>query len=57
MSIKRDISLKPRKTGSLPPEKLEQILNGIYPEETVGELMEKLCNTDGERNEDGSCND
>lgn len=49
--MKRDFSLKPRTTGDLPPEKLEQILGQIYSEETVVELMEKLCGTDGERRE------
>lgn len=55
--MKRDVGLKPRETGNLPPEKLAQILGGIYPEETVGELMEKLCDMDGERKTDESCND
>ncbi len=45
--MKRDFSLQPRTTGDLPPEKLEQILGRIYPEETVGELMKKLCDKDG----------
>ena len=49
--MKRDFSLKPRTTGNLPPEKLEQILGQIYPEETVVELMDKLSDTDGERRE------
>lgn len=49
--IKRDFSLKPRTTGDLPPEKLEDILGRIYPEETVAELMNKLCHADGERRE------
>lgn len=43
--MRRDFSLKPRTTGDLPAEKLEQILSRIYPEETVAELMEKLCDT------------
>ena len=50
--MKRDFSLKPRTTGDLPPEKLEQILGRIYPEETVAELMDKLCDKSGEA-EDG----
>lgn len=45
--MKRDFSLKPRTSGDLPPEKLELILGRIYPEETVKELMEKLCDKDG----------
>jgi len=49
--MKRDFSLKSRTTGDLPPEKLEQILSRIYPEETVVELMDKLCQADGERRE------
>lgn len=47
--MKRDFSLKPRTTGDLPPEKLEQILGRIYPEETVKELMEKLCTTEDKK--------
>lgn len=45
--LMRDVGLKPRTTGDLPPEKLEQILGRIYPEETVEELMEKLCDRNG----------
>lgn len=41
--MKRDVSLRPRTTGDLPPEKLEQILGKIYQAETVKELMERLC--------------
>lgn len=51
-TMKRDFSLKPRTTGDLPPEKLEEILGRIYPEETVAELMGKLCDTGGERRTD-----
>ena len=40
--MKRDIGLKPRETGDLPPEKLRDILSRIYPEETVEELMDRL---------------
>ena len=50
--MNRDFSLKPRTTGDLPPEKLEQILGRIYPEETVEMLMKKLCDKDGGK-EDG----
>ncbi len=53
----RDVGLKPRKTGDLPPEKLAQVLSTIYPEETVMELMGKLFDKDGERKNDESCND
>ena len=50
----RDVSLKPRKTGDLPREKLEEILGRIYPEEAVAELMENLFGKDKpEENEDG----
>lgn len=49
--MRRDVGLKPRTTGDLPPEKLEQILGRIYSEETVAELMEKLCN---EKNEEST---
>lgn len=45
--MKRDFSLKPRTTGDLPPKKLEQILERIYPKETVEQLMEKLCGKKG----------
>ena len=50
--LKRDVGLKPRKTGDLPAEKLKHILGRIYPEETVAELMEHLCAMEG-GNEDG----
>lgn len=40
--MKRDVFLKPRKSGSLPPEKLREILSRIYPESTVIEVMESL---------------
>lgn len=50
--MRRDIGLKPRKTGDLPPEKLEQILGRIYPEDTVKELMDKLCDKDGGTEDD-----
>jgi hypothetical protein len=49
--------MKPRQTGDLPPEKLEQILGRIYPEDTVAELMKKLCNDDMERKYNESCID
>lgn len=51
--LHRDVGLKPRTCGDLPPEKLEQILSKIYSEETVTELMSKLCDIDG-GSEDGS---
>ena len=54
--LKRDIGLKPRKTGDLPPERLAQILGGIYPEGTVTEIMEKLFYVNG-GTEDESCDD
>lgn len=47
--MKHNVGLKPRKTGTLPPEKLAQVLGTIYPEETVVELLEKLCDTDEEK--------
>lgn len=40
--MKRNLSLKPREIGNLPPEKLHSILSRIYPEETVDELMDHL---------------
>ena len=52
--MKRDVTLKPRKQGNLPPEKLKKILSGIYTKETVEELMLKLCGSDGERKDDGN---
>ena len=55
--MKRDFSLKPRITGDLPPEKLEQILGRIYPAETVVELMKKLCDKDGGSKGNESCID
>ena len=50
--LKRDVGLKPRTTGDLPAEKLRNILGRIYPEETVAELMDRLCDKEG-GNEDG----
>jgi len=38
----RDIELKPRECGNLPPEKLLEILRGIYPKETADELFVDL---------------
>lgn len=40
----RDIKLKPRETGNLPPEKLLKILRGIYPKETADKLFTDLMN-------------
>lgn len=53
--LARKAGPKKRKAGNLPPEKLKQILNSIYPEETANELMEKLSGTtEGETNEQRS---
>ena len=38
----RNRDLKRRESGTLPPEKLREILSRIYTEETVDELMGKL---------------
>lgn len=38
----RDIKLKPRETGNLPPEKLLEILRGIYPKKIADELFVDL---------------
>ena len=38
--MSRNIELKPRENGNIPPEKLRDILSRIYPEETVEELMD-----------------
>ena len=35
-------SLKPRETNTLPPEKLLEVLNTIYPKEVAEELFDKL---------------
>ena len=40
--MKRDVGLKPRETGNMPPEKLREILGGIYSDEVADELMERL---------------
>ena len=40
--MRRNIELKPRKKGKLPPEKLRDILSRIYPEEIVEELMDRF---------------
>ena len=50
--LNRDIGLKPRSVGNLPPEKLAQILGSIYTEKTVAELMEKLCDNGGGKEND-----
>lgn len=49
----RDIKLKPRKTGNLPPEKLLEILRGIYPKETADELFTDLMGLEQKRKADG----
>lgn len=38
----RDIKLKPRDIGNLPPEKLLEILREIYPKKTADELFADL---------------
>ena len=35
----REVGLKPRKEASLPPEKLHQILCGIYPREIADKIF------------------
>lgn len=40
--MRRNIGLKPREKGNLPPEKLRDILSRIYTEETVENLMERF---------------
>ena len=40
--MKRNRDLKRRESGTLPPDKLQEILSRIYTEETVNELMSKL---------------
>lgn len=40
--MKRDVSLKPRKTETRPPEELFRILCGIYPLEVAQEIFERL---------------
>lgn len=49
--MKRDIGLKPREEGNLPPEKLRDILSRIYPEETVEELMDRFVERPNRRKE------
>ena len=44
--MKRNYDLKRRESRNLPPEKLQEILSGIYPEETVNELMDTFFKTD-----------
>lgn len=44
--MKRNFELKRRESKNLSPQKLQQILSRIYPEETVNELMEKFFNDD-----------
>ena len=38
----RDTGLKPRESRELPPEKLLEILRGIYPENIAQELFRDL---------------
>ena len=40
--MKRNVGLKPRESGNLPPEKLADILNKIYPEKQTEEILEQL---------------
>ena len=40
---RRELGLTPRKPGNLPPEKLREILGGIYPEEIAEDLMDRLA--------------
>ena len=47
----RDVGLKPRGCGNLPPEKLLEILRGIYPKETADELFLKLMGLKPEEKE------
>ena len=50
----RDLTLKPRETKKLSPEKLLSILRGIYPEETAQELFNHINeNVDDSEAEDG----
>lgn len=44
--MKRNFDLKRRKSGDLPPEKLQEILSKIYLESTVNELMDRLFEKD-----------
>ena len=47
----RDVGLKPRESGNLPPEKLLEILRGIYPKETADELFAELTGLKPEEKE------
>ena len=40
--MKRDVGLKPREEGTLPPEKLREILGRIYGPNEADKLYEKL---------------
>ena len=44
--MKRNYDLKRRESKKLPSEKLQEILSGIYIEETVNELMDTFFKTD-----------
>lgn len=50
--IARNAGPKKRKASNLPPEKLKQILDSIYPEEVTNEIMEKLNSPKGEADEE-----
>ena len=49
--VKRDFSWKPRDTKNLPPEKLLEILCGIYPENVALEAFHNLMGKSDEQEE------
>ena len=49
----RDFGLKRREPGNLSPEKLLDILRGIYPEEVEQELLNQINEHIDQEEEDG----
>jgi hypothetical protein len=45
--MKRDLGLRPRKSKELPPEKLLEILMGIYPADVALELFKQMTKKKG----------
>lgn len=46
--MKRNLGLKRRERGKLPPEKLQEILSKIFPENIANELMDEFVGTDNQ---------
>ena len=49
--MNRDIGLKPREEGILPPEKLREILGQIYSSDAADVIFERLMTDEEEKSE------